>query len=179
MLLTARADPTTRLPILQAIQNSRTSSRHLVNTQTSEQDQTIDMAEHNYKFNVTMTCGGCSGAVERVLKKLDGMIHDTHRATPACALTVCRRCQVLRRVSRHANRHRQDRGERRLCDRPRKDQEDRQEGQLRRGGWCGPERMSIRGCMTRSSTALGTCLRTVLKSACAGKRTTYLLHEVT
>jgi copper chaperone CopZ len=30
------------------------------------------MAEHNYKFNVTMTCGGCSGAVERVLKKLDG-----------------------------------------------------------------------------------------------------------
>lgn len=30
------------------------------------------MAEHNYKFNVTMTCGGCSGAIERVLKKLDG-----------------------------------------------------------------------------------------------------------
>jgi copper chaperone len=30
------------------------------------------MAEHNYKFNITMTCGGCSGAVERVLKKLDG-----------------------------------------------------------------------------------------------------------
>lgn len=32
------------------------------------------MAEHNYKFNVTMTCAGCSGAVERVLKKLDGTI---------------------------------------------------------------------------------------------------------
>lgn len=30
------------------------------------------MSEHNYKFNITMTCGGCSGAVERVLKKLDG-----------------------------------------------------------------------------------------------------------
>ena len=30
------------------------------------------MSEHNYKFNVTMTCGGCSGAVERVLKRLDG-----------------------------------------------------------------------------------------------------------
>ena len=30
------------------------------------------MAEHHYKFNVQMTCGGCSGAVERVLKKLDG-----------------------------------------------------------------------------------------------------------
>jgi len=31
------------------------------------------MVEHNYKFNVTMTCGGCSGAVERVLKKLEGV----------------------------------------------------------------------------------------------------------
>ncbi|OCK81149.1 hypothetical protein K432DRAFT_381585 [Lepidopterella palustris CBS 459.81] len=29
--------------------------------------------EHNYKFNVAMSCGGCSGAVERVLKKLDGV----------------------------------------------------------------------------------------------------------
>ena len=47
------------------------------------------MAEHNYKFNVTMTCGGCSGAVERVLKKLDGKpatpptIHLLH-----CRLTI-------------------------------------------------------------------------------------------
>ncbi|MCJ1364741.1 Cytosolic copper metallochaperone [Acarospora aff. strigata] len=31
------------------------------------------MAEHQYKFNITMTCGGCSGAVERVIKKLDGV----------------------------------------------------------------------------------------------------------
>lgn len=38
------------------------------------------MAEHNYKFNITMTCGGCSGAVERVLKKLDGKSH--HYASP-------------------------------------------------------------------------------------------------
>jgi copper chaperone len=30
------------------------------------------MAEHKYSFNVTMTCGGCSGAVERVLKKTEG-----------------------------------------------------------------------------------------------------------
>ncbi|KAG5293527.1 iron/copper transporter Atx1 [Histoplasma capsulatum G186AR] len=29
--------------------------------------------QHEYKFNVTMSCGGCSGAVERVLKKLDGV----------------------------------------------------------------------------------------------------------
>uniref|UniRef100_A0A093XHT8 Metal homeostasis factor ATX1 n=1 Tax=Talaromyces marneffei PM1 TaxID=1077442 RepID=A0A093XHT8_TALMA len=32
------------------------------------------MAEHQYKFNVSMSCGGCSGAVERVLKKLDVVI---------------------------------------------------------------------------------------------------------
>ncbi|PVI07757.1 putative iron/copper transporter Atx1 [Periconia macrospinosa] len=31
------------------------------------------MSEHNYKFNVAMSCGGCSGAIERVLKKLDGV----------------------------------------------------------------------------------------------------------
>jgi len=30
------------------------------------------MSDHTYDFNITMTCGGCSGAVERVLKKLDG-----------------------------------------------------------------------------------------------------------
>jgi|SRR5690242_5039428 len=31
-----------------------------------------NMSEHNYKFNIAMSCGGCSGAVERVLKKLEG-----------------------------------------------------------------------------------------------------------
>ncbi|KAF2799058.1 putative iron/copper transporter Atx1 [Melanomma pulvis-pyrius CBS 109.77] len=31
------------------------------------------MAEHTYKFDIAMSCGGCSGAVERVLKKLDGV----------------------------------------------------------------------------------------------------------
>ncbi|QMW37435.1 hypothetical protein G4B11_000671 [Aspergillus flavus] len=30
------------------------------------------MSEHKYIFTVTMSCGGCSGAVERVLKKLPG-----------------------------------------------------------------------------------------------------------
>ena len=33
------------------------------------------MSEHQYKFNITMSCGGCSGAVERVLKKLDGTLY--------------------------------------------------------------------------------------------------------
>jgi len=28
---------------------------------------------HTYKFNVSMSCGGCSGAVDRVLKKLAGV----------------------------------------------------------------------------------------------------------
>lgn len=30
------------------------------------------MAQAYYEFEVAMSCGGCSGAVERVLKKLDG-----------------------------------------------------------------------------------------------------------
>ncbi|EIN07322.1 copper chaperone taha [Punctularia strigosozonata HHB-11173 SS5] len=31
------------------------------------------MAEHKYKFDVKMTCGGCSGAVNRVLAKTEGI----------------------------------------------------------------------------------------------------------
>ncbi|KAJ5489595.1 Metal homeostasis factor ATX1 [Penicillium diatomitis] len=31
------------------------------------------MSEHQYKFNVAMSCGGCSGAIERVLKRLEGV----------------------------------------------------------------------------------------------------------
>ncbi|CAH2354330.1 metal homeostasis factor Atx1p [[Candida] railenensis] len=31
------------------------------------------MSDHKYHFNVTMTCSGCSGAVNRVLNKLDGV----------------------------------------------------------------------------------------------------------
>jgi len=30
-------------------------------------------ASHVYTFNVQMTCGGCSGAVSRVLTKMDGL----------------------------------------------------------------------------------------------------------
>jgi copper chaperone CopZ len=33
---------------------------------------TAPVDAHTYKFNVSMSCGGCSGAVDRVLKKLDG-----------------------------------------------------------------------------------------------------------
>src|SRR5690349_2104149 len=38
-------------------------------------------AEHKYLFNVSMSCGGCSGAVERVLKKLEGKEHGTFHST--------------------------------------------------------------------------------------------------
>lgn len=34
--------------------------------------------EAHYKFGIQMTCGGCSGAIERVLKRMegDGMLAD-------------------------------------------------------------------------------------------------------
>ncbi|KAI5476935.1 iron/copper transporter Atx1 [Pseudohyphozyma bogoriensis] len=31
------------------------------------------MSDATYKFNVVMTCSGCSGAVDRVLKKTEGV----------------------------------------------------------------------------------------------------------
>ncbi|PWN46820.1 putative ATX1-antioxidant protein and metal homeostasis factor, partial [Violaceomyces palustris] len=30
-------------------------------------------SQHEYKFEVAMSCGGCSGAVTRVLSKLEGV----------------------------------------------------------------------------------------------------------
>ncbi|PBP24991.1 copper chaperone [Diplocarpon rosae] len=33
----------------------------------------MSAADHTYKFNVSMSCGGCSGAITRVLTKLDGV----------------------------------------------------------------------------------------------------------
>lgn len=51
------------------------SAKHLLPllpTPRTNTNQIPTMSDHQYKFNVTMTCGGCSGAVERVLKKLEG-----------------------------------------------------------------------------------------------------------
>ena len=31
-------------------------------------------APHHYKFNVKMSCSGCSGAIDRVLKKTEGQL---------------------------------------------------------------------------------------------------------
>ena len=57
------------------------------------------MASHTYDFNITMTCGGCSGAVERVLKKMDGMLCHL-------MLSYCRRMTlspiILPRTSRES-----------------------------------------------------------------------------
>ena len=32
-------------------------------------------APHHYKFSIQMNCGGCSGAIDRVLKKTEGKHH--------------------------------------------------------------------------------------------------------
>ena len=40
-------------------------------------------AAHHYKFDITMTCSGCSGAVERVLKKTEGPSATLISAVPA------------------------------------------------------------------------------------------------
>lgn len=44
---------------------------------------------HTYIFNVTMTCGGCSGAVTRVLNKLDGVTNvETSLETQIVSVTT-------------------------------------------------------------------------------------------
>lgn len=48
--------------------------------------QAAKMSEHKYEFEITMTCGGCSGAVDRVLKKLEGeFFSSSFFAGVACA----------------------------------------------------------------------------------------------
>lgn len=46
------------------------------------------MSDHQYKFNVTMTCGGCSGAVERVLKRLEGVYIPLRFESARCDLLL-------------------------------------------------------------------------------------------
>lgn len=52
------------------------------------------MSDHTYTFNISMSCGGCSGAVERVLKKLEGMTppppsHTPHRPAAQRGTALC------------------------------------------------------------------------------------------
>jgi len=104
-------------------------------------------AEHTYKFNVTMTCGGCSGAVDRVLKKLDGKLIPSPgcaciqlRSTIYCesyadkfpALLLYRR-QELRSVPRHPVSHSYRRAGPELRTGPQDYLQDGQESQLGRG----------------------------------------------
>ena len=42
------------------------------------------MAEHKYDFEISMSCGGCSGAVDRVLKKLEGESSFPRRIRDMC-----------------------------------------------------------------------------------------------
>lgn len=43
-------------------------------TTQGETPETVpkELSEHAYIFRINMTCGGCSGAVNRVLSKLEG-----------------------------------------------------------------------------------------------------------
>lgn len=43
---------------------------------------------HTYEFNVSMSCGGCSGAIDRVLKKLDGSLPSPDPVADARLLTA-------------------------------------------------------------------------------------------
>lgn len=54
----------------------RTCVPHLTTQRTYQHNKAREaakMAEHTYDFNITMTCGGCSGAIERVLGRLEGL----------------------------------------------------------------------------------------------------------
>ena len=127
---------------------------------------------HHYHFDITMTCGGCSGAVERVLKKTEGralspfltplppsLVALAYSMFPAYApflpsspsvrsshLTIiaheAHRPRLLRRQPRGPDRGRLHR-RRPLCRRAREDQEDGQDGQGGRGGRGGD------GCLNR------------------------------
>ena len=120
------------------IRNPTTISSHPHTTTYLSPKDT--MAEHTYKFNVTMTCGGCSGAVERVLKKTEGK-NPRQTPTPSTScndrLTKCdwHRSEILRRLPREANRRHHHRRQRQLRHAAGEDQEDGQDGQLGGGGW--------------------------------------------
>ena len=102
-------------------------------------------AEHKYVFNVSMSCGGCSGAVDRVLKKLEGTVSPFPSSTTylpsAPVLTWLRplRRQILRGLARHADGDGRGRGVAAVCQGAQDDCQDGQEGQQRRGRRRGAE----------------------------------------
>jgi hypothetical protein len=117
---------------------------------TKTQRYTANMsAEHTYKFNVSMSCGGCSGAVNRVLGKLEGTLSfpssspcrlpssSDNRSSPHSTLrrladhNALRRCQVIRCLPRYPNRNHRRCPRAILRDCLEDDQEDWEEGQQR------------------------------------------------
>lgn len=132
---------------------------------------------HTYKFNVTMSCGGCSGAIDRVLKKLDGGFHQhpppppplfdsthththTHAPAPASLRIRTDTCHLaplpasrhpeLRSLPREPDRHSRRRALAAVRDGAEDDRQDGQEGQLGRGGRRGQEHRRARRCVTFS-----------------------------
>lgn len=72
--------------------------------------------QHEYKFNITMSCGGCSGAVDRVLKKLDGKrsaplssANNTSIYKQNIMLNTSNRSAIPHCQSRRSNRNRRHR----------------------------------------------------------------------
>lgn len=51
---------------------------------------------HTYKFNVSMSCSGCSGAVDRVLKKLEGKLSQIPDPVPTIGVAPCSAPQAER-----------------------------------------------------------------------------------
>ena len=51
-------------------------------------------APHHYKFNIKMTCSGCSGAVDRVLKKTEGLSQSNSEHPALAALARVSYLQV-------------------------------------------------------------------------------------
>lgn len=110
---------------------------------------TTQSGEHHYTFHVKMTCGGCSGAVERVLKKTEGgfslpkfsLFQSPALPPPSfiwCAPLKCshlnNRPQLIQRLTRITNRRRLH-FRRRIRDFAGEDQENGQDGGGRGEGW--------------------------------------------
>lgn len=115
------------------------------------------MSDHTYKFGVSMSCGGCSGAVNRVLGKLDGecfaflllwicfglveglLPANLSQIPHKMLIFSCNRSQILRSLPRNTNCHSSRRRKACLRRGTQDDQEDGQEGEHGRGGWRGSE----------------------------------------
>ncbi|KAI9716042.1 MAG: Cytosolic copper metallochaperone [Chrysothrix sp. TS-e1954] len=65
------ADTTTTAPA--PTPTTTSSAPASTSTEIPTPSATSNTQGHTYLFDITMTCSGCSGAIERVLKRLDGV----------------------------------------------------------------------------------------------------------